>query len=170
MNYGLIAVGACSGILILILAATVSASFLRARYSANKLEKAFAGRRPLTYKEFHQHYFAAKGIPEFVSVGVRKVLESETRSDLSRLAGDDDFHGNLNFLQNAVDHPDTVNSLEKVFEIRIAEADVQKMGSATVEDIVLLVWKTLRDNRPRKDPATIYFTGRKDDISTNGKT
>lgn len=170
MNYGLIAVGACSGVLILVLAAAFSVSFLRKRYSAKKLETAFHGRRPLTHSEFHQHYFAAKGIPEFVSTGVRKVLESETRCDLSRLAGDDDFHGNLNFLQSAVDHPDTVNSLEKVFEIRISEADVQKMGSATVEDIIQLVWHTLKANKPRKDPATIYFTGRKEDATTNGNS
>lgn len=170
MNYGLIAVGACSGVLILVLAAAMSASYLRARYSAKKLEKAFAGRRPLSFQEFHQQYFAKRGIPEFVSVGVRKVLESETRFDLSRLAGDDDFHSNLSFLKNAVDHPDTVNSLEKVFEIRIAESDVATMGSATVEDIVKLVWETLRANKPRKDPATIYFTGRKEGTSTNGNS
>lgn len=160
MSYGLIAVGACSGILVLILTAVASVQYLRARYSAKQLDTAFTGRLPLSYKDFHKHYFAAKGIPEFVSVGVRKVLESETRSDLSRLAADDDFHGNLSFLKDAVDHPDTVNTLEKVFEIRISESDVQKMGSATVEDIVNLVWKTLQANKPRKDPATLYFTSR----------
>ena len=145
---------------VLIVTAAYSVSFHRARYNTKQLDTAFAGRKPLSYQEFHKHYFAAKGIPEFVSVGVRKVLESETRSDLSRLAADDDFHGNLSFLKDAVDHPDTVNTLEKVFEIRISESDVQRMGSATVEDIVNLVWKTLQANKPRKDPKTLYFTSR----------
>lgn len=169
MSYGLIAVGACTGILVLIVTAVMSLSYLRARAAARRLDTAFQGRRPLTYKEFHQHYFAARGIPEFVSIGVRKVLESETRSDLSRLAADDDFHGNLSFLQDAVDHPDTVNTLEKVFEIRISESDVQRMGSAKVEDIVELVWNTLKQNRPKQDPATQYFVEHRKKQEANGR-
>ena len=146
MEIGLITVGACTGVTLLIVVVSLAVTASRTRTYQRTLEKLFEGRSPQTPQQFHDRYFAAKGIPFFVTSGVVKVLENELQADLSRLAADDDFAGNLAFLRGKLEHPETMLSLEKVFEVTISESDVHEMGT-TVEDVVLVVWRTLNKKR-----------------------
>lgn len=145
---------ACTGIVILIVVASIAAAFVKTKRTRSRLDVVFAGREPLTEEEFHYRYFASKGIPFFVSAGVRKVLAAELQADLARLSADDDFSGNLSFLRDELEDPETLLSLEHVFEIRLSESDVHEMGT-TVGDIIDVVWKTLKKNEKLKQEANV---------------
>lgn len=149
MEYALASVFACIGIVILIFLAGMATAFLKRSRNRSRLITLFADREPLTVEEFHERYIAPKGIPYFVSSGVLKALEAELQVDLSRLKADDDFAGNLLFLRNALEDPNTLRALEDVFEITISESDVHEMGTKA-GDIIELVWKTLQ--KKHKNP------------------
>lgn len=166
MEYALASVFACIGIVILIILAGIAAAFLKRRKNRSRLDTLFADREPLTVEEFHERHIASRGIPFFVSAGVLKALEAELQVHLSRLKADDDFAGNLLFLRNALEDPNTLRTLEDVFEITISESDVQKMGT-TIGDIIDLIWMTLRKNEKMKNKLELHHGQRiyKGDIS-----
>jgi hypothetical protein len=134
---------AAVGVTLLVIVVSLAVGAHRKRNSRLAIETAFAGRMPVSHEEFHERYFADRGVPSFVTIGVLKVLESEFEADLSRLSAADDFAGNLRFLRGHLEAPETMLSLEKVFEITISESDVHDMGTK-VGDVVMLVWETLR--------------------------
>ena len=111
---------------------------------SNRLERAFAGRSPLTDEEFFENYFAAADVDREVPAKVRKILSEELDADLSRIAPDDDFTRNLQFLLafDSLSDVAIVESLERVFSIKIADEEAAAMH--TVNDIVLSVSSKLR--------------------------
>jgi hypothetical protein len=145
MWLGIASVLSCVGIALLIMLASIAAGRVKRSRNRARLDEVFDGRERLAIEEFHSRYVEPKGVPFIVSAGVIKVLERELQVDLSRATAADDFSGNLSFLRDSLEDPNTLLSLEDVFEVTFSESDVHDMGT-TVGDIIDLVWKTLRKN------------------------
>jgi acyl carrier protein len=75
---------------------------------------------------------------------VRKILEDELYADLSRLAAKDDFSKNLSFFWQfeSVANVEIVVRIEEEFEISIADPEAEQ--TQTVEELVNLVWRKVR--------------------------
>ncbi len=105
-----------------------------------KIDAAFADRAPLDEPTFYSRYFMARGVPEFIVVQVRRILEDELGADLSRLSAEDDLTKNLSFFfeHDSLAGVAIVERLEEEFHIKISDAEATK--THTVKDIVNLVW------------------------------
>jgi len=105
-----------------------------------RIEKAFATRRMLDEQSFYQKYFQKKGIPMYVAIGVRQVLEEVLAADLSRLTADDDFTNNLSFFfqDDSLADVEIISELEEKFGIKFNDKDAENM--TTVASIVDCVW------------------------------
>ena len=66
-----------------------------ARSRTKRIEKVFTNRKSLDEPSFYRKYFQAKGIPMYVAIGVRQVLEEVLDTDLTRLRAEDSFTTNL---------------------------------------------------------------------------
>ena len=114
------------------------------RSKARKTERAFAGREDLDEGQFYEKYFESRGIPFHIVSGVRRALEESLDADLSRLAPEDRFAGELEFFfySDSLAEVDIVIELEKEFGIEIPDDEVKKIR--TVNDIVETVWAKVR--------------------------
>ena len=110
-----------------------------------RIEAAFAHREPIDERTFYERYFQSRGVPAFVVIKVREVLEYELEADLSRLSADDDFTRNLSFFwdYDSLANVKIVEHLEEEFRIKITDAEAER--THTVADIVNLVWLKLRE-------------------------
>jgi acyl carrier protein len=119
-------------------------AFADSNRRSKKIERAFAGRRPLGDEEFFHEYFVSIGVAKEVPVKVRRILSQELDADLSRIAPDDDFTTNLKFLLDFDSLADVaiVQSLEKEFGVIITDEEATAMH--TVKDMVLGVTMKLR--------------------------
>ena len=106
----------------------------------DRLDKAFATRRSLDEPSFYRAYFQKKGIPMYVAIGVRQVLEDVLDADLSRLNADDSLTTNLRFFFEADSLADVeiISELEGKFGIKISNAEAESM--TTIASIVDCVW------------------------------
>lgn len=113
-------------------------------YENRKAEKqyinAFSGRKSLTNETFYEKYFKDQKTPEFIVYGVKRILEEELNTDLSKLDAEDDFSTNLNFFfaLDSMADVEIVIALENEFNIKIEDKEAEK--THTVRDIVNLVW------------------------------
>jgi len=119
-----------------------------ARYEKKKkkrlYEAAFAGREPLNAQSFYERYFCDRGVPSYIVIGIRKILEDTLDADLSRLSAEDDFTQNLRFAleRDSLADVEIVQQLEDEFHIKITDAEAEK--TITIRDIVDLVWSKVR--------------------------
>ena len=116
-------------------------SIFQSKLVKDKLDEAFTGREPLGDSSFYEKYFAASGVPQFVVVKVRRILEEEFDVDLSRLSAADDFAKNLSFVADysSLDAVEVVLRLEEDFGIEISDAEAEQ--TTTVEGIIKMVSK-----------------------------
>lgn len=114
------------------------------RAKIKKIEKAFANHQTLDERAFYERYFEARGVPFFVVIKVREILEDELDADLSRLSAEDDFSRNLSFFwdYDSMADVEIVTRLEEEFRIKITDTEAER--THTVEEIVDLVWNKLR--------------------------
>ena len=119
------------------------------RLIRKKVNKVFAGRESLRAEEFHEKYFASQGIPLYVVLGVKKVLERELNADFSRASSEDDLLTNLNFFyqHDSLADVNIVLGLEEEFGIELPDSALANMTSASIDEIVSLVWSQLSNVR-----------------------
>lgn len=112
-----------------------------------QLEKAFGGRQELSERDFYERYFEARGIPFYVVKELRKILEEVLETDLARLSGEDDFSKNLNFFwqEDSLANIEIIERIEAEFDIKITSSDVDNAESASINGIVNLIWRKIRD-------------------------
>jgi acyl carrier protein len=128
----------------ILLAICIPLALFAERKRKRKIEAAFAGRESLAEQTFYEKYFQSQGVPFFIVMNVRHILEDELDADLSRLSAEDDFTRNLSFFfdYDSWANIEIVVKLEKEFQITITNAEAQ--ATHTVEDIIHLVWAKLR--------------------------
>lgn len=109
------------------------------------IENSFAGREALDEMTFYERYFQAQGVPFFIVLKVRKILEETLEADLSRLRAEDDFTKNLSyfFQYDSWASIEIVERLEEEFAIKITDAEAAR--THTVEEIINLVWLKLSE-------------------------
>jgi acyl carrier protein len=117
-----------------------------------KIESVFTGREPQTPEQFYDRYFKEQGIPFYIVVGVRSILEDKLSADLSRLADTDDFSKNLSFFWDfdSMAAVEIVCALEEKFGIKIADSEAEK--TLTIYDIVKLVASKVMARRAVSEP------------------
>lgn len=135
--------GTSVALLAALAAVSVPLVILDERRRRRKLEEAFAGRAPLDAQTFYEKYFRERGVPAFIVIQVRDILEEVFDADLRRISAADDFSANLNFLfqEDSMADVELVERLEEEFHIKISDAEVGR--TRTVEDMVYLVWSKL---------------------------
>jgi acyl carrier protein len=123
------------------------------REKPRQIERAFAGRTPLSEETFYDKYFKAQGIPAYVVIGVRDAMEECIEADLSRLSDEDDFSKNLRFFCQYDSLADLIliTALEKKFDIDLPGEETRE--AATVRQIIEMVWEKVRGKAagPRTD-------------------
>ena len=104
-----------------------------------KYNEAFLNREALTTELFYDKYFKEKQTPKHVVFGVKKVLEEQLDTDLSKLSAEDDFSKNLNFFfaHDSMADVEIVVGLENEFNIEINDNEADK--AHTDNDIINLV-------------------------------
>lgn len=99
----------------------------------------FAMRERLSGDAFYESYFTGQGISRDVVIGVREVLESILKADLSFLRDSDDFSRNLSFFWDfdSLADVEVVKALEDRFGIRIEDAEAH--STSTIRQLIELV-------------------------------
>lgn len=112
-----------------------------------RVEEIFAGRQTLDERAFYEKYFQSSGVPAYVAMKIRGIMERALGEDLSRLSAEDDFRGNLKFFLDEDDWAgiDIVEEIEKEFGIRFNQSECERM--LKVKDIVSLTWAKIRQKR-----------------------
>jgi acyl carrier protein len=105
-----------------------------------RIDKIFANRRTLDEPTFYQKYFQKRGIPMYVVIGVRQVMEEVLDADLGRLTAEDDLTNNLRFFfeTDSLADVEIISELEAKFGIKITNEEAE--GMTTVASIVDCVW------------------------------
>lgn len=93
--------------------------------------------------KFYEAYFSSTDIPFYVVQGTRRVLEQELMTDLSRAIPTDSFYGNLKFLLDELQEPDTLVAIEDEFGIKITDEEASQMQPPTVAKIIEGVWRSV---------------------------
>lgn len=103
------------------------------------IEQRFGTRERLGGNTFYESYFAGRGIPRDVVIGVREVLECVLQADLSFLRDSDDFSRNLSFFWDfdSLADVEVVKALEDRFGISIDEAEARH--TTTIRQLVEIV-------------------------------
>ena len=110
-----------------------------------KYNKTFSNRETLSTELFYEKYYKNKNIPKHIVFGVKKVLEEQLGTELSRLSAEDDFSKNLNFFfaHDSMADVEIVVGLESEFNIKISDSDAET--AHTVNDIINLVRKKIEE-------------------------
>jgi len=113
--------------------------FYKDRREQKKIEGLFSGREALSNKEFYDKYFSSNNIPEHIVYGVKRILEEQLDTDLSKLQAEDSFSSNLSayFALDSMADVEIVVALEEEFNITISDKEAQETHS--IRDIVNLV-------------------------------
>ena len=111
------------------------------------LEKVFAQRQELNERDFYESFFDSQDVPFFIVKKIREILEDVLDADLSRLAAEDDFSKNLNFFfqDDSLADVEIFERIEEEFEIKLHQTDFEKLETLTINDIVNLVWRKVRE-------------------------
>jgi len=109
------------------------------------LKNIFAGRKSISNKTFYETYFKEQNTPENIVYGIKRILEEQLDTDLSKLSAEDDFSTNLNlfFALDSMADVEIIIALEKEFNIIISDAEAE--ATHTIRDIVNLVWKKINE-------------------------
>jgi acyl carrier protein len=112
-----------------------------------KLEEVFAGRQELNEQSFYEKYFYGQGVPFFIVKKIREILEDVLGADLSRLSAGDDFSKNLNFFwqEDSLADVEILERIEEEFEINFNQADFDELETTSIENIVNVVWRKVRE-------------------------
>jgi len=113
--------------------------FIENKKTNDKLNNLFLGRESLTNEEFYEKYFKSKNTPEYIVHGVKRILEKEFDTDLSKLQAEDDFSTNLSvfFALDSMADVEIVLSIEKEFNIKITDKEAEE--THTIRDIINLI-------------------------------
>lgn len=109
------------------------------------LKNAFAGRESISNETFYETYFKEQKIPENIVYGIKRILEEQLDTDLSKLSAEDDFSTNLNFFFaiDSMADVEIVIALEKEFNIKVSDTEAE--ATHTIRDIVDLVWRKINE-------------------------
>jgi len=109
------------------------------RREQKKIEGIFSGRESLSNKEFYDKYFSSNHVPEHIVYGVKRILEEQLDTDLSKLQAEDSFSTNLStfFALDSMADVEIVIALEEEFNIKILDKEAEETHS--IRDIVNLV-------------------------------
>lgn len=90
-----------------------------------RLEKYFEGRGALSDDEFYQRHFASTGVPKEVALGVRRLFIDHVPLDMRKLAPDDSFGRELQFVwhHDSLADVELICRVEKEFSVSITEAE-----------------------------------------------
>ncbi len=111
------------------------------------LEKVFDGRQELNEWDFYERYFESQGVPFFIIMKIREILEDVLDADLSRLSAEDDFSKNLNFFwqEDSLADVEMFEKIEEEFQIKFHQSDFDNLETTSVNDIVNIVWRKVRE-------------------------
>jgi acyl carrier protein len=111
------------------------------------LEKVFDGRQELNERDFYERYFESQGVPFFIIMKIREILEDVLDADLSRLSAEDDFSKNLNFFwqEDPLADVEMFEKIEEEFQIKFHQSDFDNLETTSVNDIVNIVWRKVRE-------------------------
>jgi acyl carrier protein len=111
------------------------------------LEKIFGGRQELNERDFYERYFESQGVPFFIIKKIREILEEVLDADLSRLSAEDDFSKNLSFFfeDDSAADIEITERIEEEFEIKLSESDIASVENWSINTIVDLVWRKVRE-------------------------
>lgn len=111
------------------------------------LKKVFGGRQELNERDFYERYFESQGVPFFVVKKIREILEDVLDADLSRLSAEDDFSKNLNFFwqDDSLADVEMFERIEEEFQIKLHQSDFENLETTSVNDIVNIVWRKVRE-------------------------
>ena len=92
------------------------------------LDRIFAGRALLTDDEFYQSYFSDSGVSKEVATGVRAAFIEHIPLDMRRLAPDDNFGRELQFVwsHDSLADVDLILAIETRFGVSISEAEAKE--------------------------------------------
>jgi acyl carrier protein len=126
-----------------------------------KVDAVFEGRSVLTDEAFYQHYFPDRSIPSEIVIGVRSAMIQHAPLDMRRLAPDDNFGSELQFVwsYDSLADVDLICEIEKRFDISISEAEGRE--TLTMSDLIRLVDRKVRDkNKEANQPVQTRPTSR----------
>lgn len=108
-------------------------------HNERRLEGVFEGRSALSDDEFYQRYFAHTGIRREVALGVRRAFIDHIPFDMRRLAPDDSFGRELQFVwsHDSLADVELICQVEREFDVSITEAEGRK--SLTMGALIALV-------------------------------
>ena len=103
------------------------------------LDRIFAGRALLTDDDFYQRYFADGDVSKEVAVGIRAAFIEHVPLDMRRLAPDDNFGRELQFVwsHDSLGDVELILDVEKRFGISVDEAEAKE--TLTMGDLIRLV-------------------------------
>jgi len=112
------------------------------------IERIFAGRALLTDDDFYRRYFADSSVSKAVAVGIRAAFIEHIPLDMRRLAPDDNFGLELQFVWSY----DSLADLELILEVEkrfgISISDAEAKVTLTMGDLIRLV-----DSKVKAKPA-----------------
>jgi acyl carrier protein len=103
------------------------------------LDRLFEGRALLSDDDFYRRYFADGSVSKEVALGVRAAFIEHIPLDMRRLAPDDNFGRELQFVwsHDSLADVDLILDLEKRFGVSIGEAEAKE--TLTMGDLIRLV-------------------------------
>ena len=110
---------------------------------AEDVEKVFGRRIALTDNAFFDRYFAGSDVSKDVAIGVRGAFIDHVPFDMKRLAPDDSFKNELNFVwgYDSLADVEVICEIEKRFGVKISNAEARE--AATLGDMINLVNRKL---------------------------
>lgn len=112
-----------------------------------KIENVFAGRSPLPDDDFYQRYFAATDISKEVVLGVRRAFIENLMFDMYRLAPEDRFDRELQFVwaYDSLADVELICQVEKQFGVSLSEAEGQE--TVTMGALIRLIDRKVKQGK-----------------------
>jgi acyl carrier protein len=109
-----------------------------------KVDAVFRGRSVLSDEAFYEHYFPDHAVSREIVIGVRSAMIQHVPLDMHRLAPEDNFGGELQFVwsYDSLADVNLICEIEKRFDISISEAEGRE--TLTMGDLIRLVDRKVR--------------------------
>ncbi len=115
------------------------------------LDRVFEGRSLLSDDEFYERYFADGSVSKAVAVGIRAAFIEHVPLDMRRLAPEDSFGRELQFVwsHDSLADVELILDVEKKFDVSISEREGRE--ALTMGDLIRLVDRKVKEKKA--DPA-----------------
>jgi len=113
-----------------------------------RLDKLFEGRVPLSDEDFYARYFAHTGIRKEIVLSIRRAFIQHVPLDMRRLAPEDDFGKELQFVwsHDSLADVELLCQIEKDFGVSITEGEARE--ALTMGALIHLVDRKVTAGNP----------------------